>query len=213
MFTIDLLKGQGIPEKSRPEKVIVVAVAAAVPIVVAIIMFGIYLSNQIGLSVQKQELAAVQKKIDSLSNSLTVQKSFVAEKQKIRQFMTDAAKAIDRHTQWTDILVTLVRSMPDSLILTGISVEQHNARLKIPDKNNPGSTVEVSVPARTLNLSLGGRAANTSDKEVREFRDKLRNSEKLGSKLEDIIVSQEVNMDSGREVISYEMKCIFKPQI
>ncbi|MGD9109418.1 MAG: hypothetical protein PVG93_00625 [Phycisphaerales bacterium] len=213
MFTIDLLKGQGIPEKSRPEKVIVAAIAAAVPVLVVIIMFGVYLSDRIAVSVQKKEVSSYQKKIDELSDSLAVQRSYVAEKQRIRKYTTEASGAINRHTQWTDILVTLVRNMPDSLVLTGISVEQRNARVKVPNYKKPGEEKEISVPARTLRLSLGGSAGSTSDKQVRDFRDKLRSSDELSSKLEDIIVSQEVNMDDGREVISYEMKCIFKPQI
>ena len=41
MFDIDLLKGQGIPIRSRPEGVAVAIVTVAVPVIIAIVMFGL----------------------------------------------------------------------------------------------------------------------------------------------------------------------------
>ena len=45
MFTIDLLKGQGIPIKSRPTGIAISAAAVAVPVIIAIVMLGFYLRN------------------------------------------------------------------------------------------------------------------------------------------------------------------------
>ena len=57
MFTIDLLKGQGIPIKRRPWGVAIAALAFVVPILVAMVMFGFYISNGIVIRVTKQEIA------------------------------------------------------------------------------------------------------------------------------------------------------------
>lgn len=213
MFTIDLLNGEGIPAKSRPEKVVVMAITAAAPVLIALVMLGIYLGNRVGISVQKQEVTNYQERIENLSDSLVAQETFAAEKQHIDNCKTEAAQAINRHTQWSGILVALAKNIPDSLVLNDISVEQRNVRVKIPRKDKPGEEVDIFVPARTLNLNIGANMAGDSDKEVRDFRDRLRYSDEFGSKLEDIIVSQEVEMLNDREIISYEMKCVFKPQI
>ena len=55
MFTIDLLKGQGIPIKSRPEGIVIAAVTLAVPIIIAVIIFSFYLNNSIVISIQRQK--------------------------------------------------------------------------------------------------------------------------------------------------------------
>ncbi len=66
MFTIDLLKGQCIPAKSRPEGIAIAAATFAVPIIIAIVMFGFYLSNIINISIQKREVVRYKKKISQL---------------------------------------------------------------------------------------------------------------------------------------------------
>ena len=47
MFTIDLLKGRGIPARSRPEGIVAAAVAMAMPIVVTILLLGVFISNKV----------------------------------------------------------------------------------------------------------------------------------------------------------------------
>ena len=69
------------------------------------------------------------------------------------------------------------------------------------------------MPIRSINMTFGGAAGDVSDREVKAFRDKLRASDILGPKLEDIPVSQKVELVNDREVITYEMKCILRPQI
>ena len=78
MFTIDLLKGQGIPKKSRPEGVAVAVMTFAVPIIIAIVMFGCFLHTRVVMSIQKQGMAGYEKKIQELSQAVELQRSFEA---------------------------------------------------------------------------------------------------------------------------------------
>lgn len=213
MYTIDLLKGEGVPEQSSPEKIAVMAVTIVVPVVVAILMFGLYLSNRVAISVLSTEADSYQKKVENLSVKLVVQKSLDTEKQLINQSIIETANSINRHTQWTDILITALQHMPDSLVLTRMSAEQRIERAKVPNPNKPGEKMDIAIPARTLTLNLGTALGSNADSDIREFRDKLRYSSVLAPKLEDIVVSQQGDSASGREIISYEIKCIFKPQI
>ena len=66
MFTIDLLKGQGIPVKSRPETIAIAAVAFAVPVIIAIVILGYYLHSGIILSIQKQGVVIYETRIANL---------------------------------------------------------------------------------------------------------------------------------------------------
>lgn len=213
MFTIDLLKGQGIPARSRPEGVIATAVTVVVPVAVAAIMFGIYLSNRVVMNIQKRDLSNYEQKISQLSDIMRMYKSYERRKSTIQQRISEAALVVDRHQQWSDILVTIVKDMPESIVLKRMTVELRTVRVKVPDSENPKKNVNKMVPAQTLSLTLGGAAGAISDREVKDFRDKLRVSSILNSKLEDIPVSQQVEMVDDREIITYEMKCILKPQI
>jgi hypothetical protein len=188
-------------------------VTTIVPAIIAIVMFYAYMSSKVTISIWQNEISGYEKKTSALSDYLERHEAFQREKLWAKQCISETAEAIDRYPQWTDILITIVENMPQSLKLERLTVESQTVRVKVPDKKNPKKKVEISVPSRILNLTLTGIAGHEADKLVREYRGKLRTSPVLISKLEDIPVSQQMELVDGREIIQYEMKCIFKPQI
>lgn len=213
MFTIDLLKGQGIPARCRPEGLAATAITAIVPVVIAVAMIGLYMSNRVILNIQRQESASCDRKIEELSDAMAAHRLYEQQKSQIKQRVTETAGAIDRYNQWSDVLVTLAENMPDLLVLRRMSVEQYTTRVQVPDTQNPGTNREIMVPARTLKLTLASVGSGDTDNAVREFRDRIRTSSVIGPRLEDIPVSQEMDYIDDQEVITYEMSCIFKPRI
>lgn len=213
MFTIDLLKGQGIPAKSRPEGIAIAAAALAVPVIIAIVMFGLYLRNKIIISIQKQEIANYETRIDKLSDAVELQKSFEYEKNAISSCLSEVSTSIGRHTQWSPVLATLVKNMPDSVVLTDLEVKQGSVKRKVPKKDDPKKMIEISVPVRTLQINVCGSPQSNCDKAVRDFRERLRSSAFLGPKLENIRVSQRFGTLQSRDVVFYQIDCVFKPEL
>jgi Tfp pilus assembly protein PilN len=211
MFTIDLLKGQGVPIKSSPKNVAFGASAAVVPIIVAIAMFGFYVRNRIFMSVQESAIANQEARIAEMSDAVNVQKSFEEEKSSYSNCLSEVKNCFSRHTQWSPVLVTLVKNMPDSVVLTALDVKQRAVKKKVPKKDDPSKVDMVSVPVRTLQMTVAARPQSKSDKEIRSFSEYLRSSSMLSSRLEDIRVSQGESMLDGRSVVSYQIDCIFKP--
>ncbi|MFA5252409.1 MAG: hypothetical protein WC454_07480 [Phycisphaerae bacterium] len=211
MFTIDLLKGQGAPVRSGPWGLVITAVAFAVPIFVALIMLGFYLGDRIVISSKKQAIVNCEKYIDKLSDAVKLQESFEKEKNNINNCLAEAFSSAERHTQWSPILATVVESMPDSMVLTRLEVKQRSASKKVPQQDDPNTMIDVSVPASTLQMSVSGRSLANNDKAVKDFKDRLRLSTLLAPKLEDIVISQKTDTFEGKEVVSYEIDCVFKP--
>lgn len=212
MFTIDLLKGQGIPMKRKPWGVAIAAMAFTIPILVAMTMFGFYLSNKIVIRVTTQEMVSYEKNIETLSGAIERQKSLEAERSEINSCLSEALSSIGRHTQWSPILMTVVENMPDSVVLTRLEVRHRTASKKVRQKDDPSKVKEVLVPASTLQMSVSGRPQANNDKAVKDFKDRLRLSDLLASKLEDIVISQKADIFEGQEVVSYDIDCIFKPE-
>lgn len=73
--------------------------------------------------------------------------------------------------------------------------------------------ISVNVPASTLQMSVSGRPQANNDKVVKDFKDRLRLSALLAPKIEDIVISQKVDNFEGQEVVSYDIDCIFKPEL
>jgi Tfp pilus assembly protein PilN len=211
LFTIDLLKGQGIPIKSRPEGVAVAVVTFAVPAIIAIVMFSCYLHTRIVISIQKQRIVNYETKIGELSDTVELQKSFEKEKSVVNSCLSEVSSSIGRHIQWSPVLVTLAENMPDSVLLTALDVKQRSLKRKVPGKDDPKKMVDVTVPARTLHMSVCGSSQSNCDNEVKDFRDRLRLSPFLEPKLEGIIVSQDFDTLGDQDVVSYQIDCVFKP--
>jgi len=213
MFKIDLLKGQSIPIKSRPWGVAIVTMTFAVPIFVAMVMLGFYLGDRIVISTKKQAIVNYEGYINKLSDAVKLQESFEKEKNNINNCLSEALSSAGKHTQWSPILATVVENMPDSMVLTRLEVKQRSANKKVPRKDDPTKMMDVSVPANTLQMSVSGRSQANNDKAVKDFKDRLRLSALLAPKIEDIIVSQKSDTFEGQDVVSYEIDCIFKPEL
>ena len=213
MFTIDLLKGQGIPMKSSPVAIAIAAATVVVPLTVAIIMSGLYLNDKIAVSMKEQETARCQAEIDKLSDAVELQESLEKEKIAYGVRLLEVKSSINRYIQWSPVLVTLVENMPNSVMLTGLEVKQHSIRKKVPKKDNPQEMIDKNIPVRILRMSVSGSPQYNCDKAIRDFRDSLLSSAFLGPRLENIGVSQESGTLEGRDIASYEIDCVFKARL
>ncbi len=211
MFTIDLLKGRGIPAKSRPRNIAVAAIAVVVPAIIAIAMFGFFLHNRIIISIKKNTIGNYETRISGLSDAIEMQKSFEEEKSIYCNCLSEVSSSLDRHTQWSPVLVTLVENMPDSVMLTALDVKQRSTRMKVRQKDDPTKMIDAFVPVRTLQMKVVGRPKTNCDEAIRDFSELLRSSSLLGPKLENIRISQGLGKIKDQEVVSYQIDCIFKP--
>lgn len=211
MFTIDLLKGQGVPAKSRPRNIAIGTAAVVVPIIIATAMFGFYFRNKVTISIKKNAITNFKTKIAGMSDVIEYQKSFEEQKTIYNNCLSEVSSNLDRHVQWSPVLVTLVKNMPESVVLTSLDVKQRSTRIKVPQKDDPKKMVEASVPVRSLQMTVAGRPESNCDEEIRDFSERLRSSSLLGPRLENIRIAQGVGKLKEEEVISYQIDCIFKP--
>jgi len=213
MFTIDLLKGEGLPAKQKAQNMAVGAMAVLVPVVTAIALLGFYLHNRIIISIQTGKLASYREKTEKLSAAVAKQRALEQDKTVYGTCLAEVKTALRQHVQWSPILATVVRDMPESVVLTALEVKNHPVTYKIPKKDEPEKTTDVSMLVPTLQMNVAATAQSDGDRAVRTFRDSLRSSALLGPKLEDITVSQRTDELNGLDVVSYEINCIFKPQL
>ena len=211
MLTIDLLKGQGIPRRSRPESIAATAMMLEVPAIIAIIMFGYYMHNRVVISIQKQKLVNYETRINKLSEAAALQVAFEKEKEIINGCLSEVAATINKHTQWTPILIEIVKSMPDSMLLTGIDVKEDTVKKKVSSKNKDGGTVDAIVPVRILQIDARENSGFGHGQSIRDFQDSLRASAEFSSRLDNINISQGVDTSKGQDVVSYQINCAFKP--
>jgi hypothetical protein len=211
MFTIDLLKGQGVPVRTKPQGIAIFAATFAVPFLVAILMAGYYFCNKVVISVARQNIAGFDNQTKRMSDALKLRESFEKEKSSVNASLADVSALLRGHFQWTPVLVTLAENLPDSVVLTNLEVKLSTIKQKAPkaEKDKKG---DASVSVRTLKMRVSANRSPSTDLEVRTFREKLRDSEVLGPKLDDVLIaSQGPDSIDGRDVVCYDIDCVFKP--
>lgn len=211
MFNIDLLKGQGLPVKTKPQGIAIFVATFAVPALVAILLGGYYVRNQVLVSVQKQKIISFENQTKKLADALKLKESFEKDKNTVNVCMTDVSDYLRGHFQWTPVLVTLVENLPDSVVLTNLEIKKSSIKRK-PAKGETVKKGDVTIPVRTLKMRVSATPSYNSELEVRAFRDKLRASKVLGPKLDDIVIaSQGHDTLDGRDVVCFDIDCVFKP--
>lgn len=189
-----------------------IAASAAVPIIVAMGLAGLYLHNTAAVAGTEKEIARYEAQLRELSDAVKLKAALEEQKVTFRNYLSDVSASIKRHTQWSPILTTLIENMPDSVVLTNIEVEQKSFKKKVPKPDDAQKTTEIDVLVKTLHLRVSSGSNRNCDDAVRDFRDRLRSSEVLGPRLENITVAQETESRDGRTIVSYEISCIFKPE-
>lgn len=213
MFTIDLLKGEGLPEKGKAKNMAFVAMVSAVPVIAAIVMIGLFFLGSVAISLQKGEIETWRKKTDKLADVVARQREVKQQTTTYGICTAEVNRAINRHTQWSPILATVVTNMPESVVLTEIEVRQKSVRIKVPAKDNPEKTKDVAVTVPTLKMSVAATPLSNGDKDVKDFRTNLLASDIIGPRLENITVSQKAEDLNKLDVVSYEINCLFKPKL
>ena len=211
MYTVDLLRGEGIPIRSRPAGIAFACLVIVVPFLIGTVMVGTYLDRRVTLSIQKQELTKLQSVLGTLSGAMEKRRALEEQKTVASNILVDVKTALSSHTQWSPALATVAESMPDVLVLTKLEAKQDFVRRKVPAKDDPKTTIDISVPVYTLEIGVCGRDKSTAHQAVRDLQDRLRSSASLGPRLSAVTVSQESGTLDGEHVVSYELNCVFRP--
>jgi len=103
--------------RTKPQGVAIFVATFAVPALVALIMAGLYTRNNVVISVQAQNINSLDIQIKRLSDAIKFKESGEKEKASITGCLTDVASAINRHTQWSPTLMTLLENLPDSVVV------------------------------------------------------------------------------------------------
>ena len=212
-FTIDLLKGEGVPFRSGLAGVAFAVITAAVPIVIVITLGGLFLNNKVVMSLKANEITVLEEKVNGLSEVIERQRALEREKFHYNVCLSEVKSTIGKFDQWSPVLTTLVENMPRSVILTELEVEQNIVKKKVPNKEKPGKMIEVDVPVTNMRVTVSDSSRADSDQAVKKFRDYLCSSSFLGPKLEKADVSKESGTLGGQDVVYYMINCVFKAEI
>ena len=213
MFTIDLLKGSCVPAKSQPGGVALAAIPFVVPAIIAIITTAHYIHGSTLITMNEAIITDTDRKIVRFEADLDFRKDIHQQIAGINRSLTEASGAISQYSQFTGVLQVLVENMPDSIVLKELELRRKIIQKNVPSKQDPEVLVRATFVQRTLLISVCGGPHSDSDRAVKQYIYRLRNSEELKPLVEDIrIVTSGADEFEGKNVTCYEIDCLFKLQ-
>jgi hypothetical protein len=213
MYTIDLLKGEGVPIRSRPGGIAFACLIVVVPFLAAVGGLSVYLDGDVVIAIQKQQMKRLTTAVEALSGAVRKREALENEKAEATRTLSEVRTALGGHTQWSPVLAFLIESLSDTLVLTRLEARQDTIRAKVPAKDDPARTIDTSLPVRTLRICVCGKDKDSSAEAVRHLQESLRTSAALGPRLDNITVSRDVTTLDGQPAALYELNCLFKPVV
>jgi hypothetical protein len=210
MLTIDLLRGHGVPIKTRPAGATLLAIVIAVPVVTTIVMLGNYVQDSIVLRNQKQLLTSLQGDIFRLADSVKLKEGTERQIDNMNVCFVEIDESIMQQIQWSPVLQALAENMPRSLILSGLSIKTDLETREVPQRGNPLKKLLIPAKKRILHINLYGRLSISSDEAVLDFLKALNAWNVLTKKADNIrLVAQATEESKG--VMHYVIECVFEP--
>jgi hypothetical protein len=213
MYTIDLLKGHGIPIRNRRGGLLIIIATIAVPLIIAMVMYTQYLLTRIDSERADVTIRDRDKQIAKMADAVKSLASLERQNVTMGDCLSDVSVAIGKNMQWSPILRLIVENMPATTQLHKLDVSLVQLSKQVPDKADPKRLVNVPYASRTLRISLHEFSKSDNGEGVHAFIRKMRTSSVLADKVDDIrIAAQEREKVQGVEVTRYDIDCVFKPQ-
>jgi hypothetical protein len=210
MHTIDLLKGQGIPAKTTLGSAAMVIVMVAVPILAAAGMVDRYLQNKTDIEIKQQQIAVEQATVEKFADAMKFKESLEKQQNAIDSELSEVSSCLGNFVQWSPVLETLARYMPSQMVMSGLRAESTSERRPIKSQSNPNRRVNITISRRMLVLDISGSELRDYGEVVQSYANRLKSSQVLGPKLEDIEVSQKPGTAGDLKTVSYTMNLMFK---
>ena len=210
MHTIDLLRGQGIPAKTTLGSAAMVVMMVVVPILAAAGIVDRYMQNKTDIEIKQQTITTEEATIEEFADAVKFKKSLEKEQGAINSKLSEVSSSLGNYIQWSPVLETLARHMPAKMVMSGLSAGSTSVRQKVPSEKDPKQTVNVTIIKRTLVLDINGSEQLDYGSLVKTYASRLKSSQELGPKLENIEVSQKPGSAGDINTVSYTMNLMFK---
>lgn len=212
MFTIDLLKGSGLPKKSRPVVVALAMVPLLIPLMGSVVLAACWQHNRTLMQTQQKVIDDNRHKIETAADDLAYYTQTNNRIFTLQQQLVDVDAGLRYRIQVSDMLTALTESLPDNLVIAKLDLVRTDQQKKETDKAT-GNARQVLVIQRVIRLNIGGAANGDTDAAAEQYIQKLQASENLKRVVEDIrIVARNNGQMEGRPCTFYEIECLLKEQ-
>lgn len=212
MFSIDLLKGKGLPQKLDMKKSMLKAVPVLIPLLAMGVFAASYQRDKTALQNQRQTLVSNQQAIAQYANDVIEYDKMNTRIKGMEKCLNEISRALSYRIQFSDLLMELVQALPESIFVYEIKMDRNAVYEKIQQEDS-AEVKQRLVVRRQMKLVLCGYNADQSDAAVQDYVARLEQSPLLSGIFTEIKPSarQQGEVDD-RPAIYYEIDCTLREQ-
>ena len=212
MFSIDLLKGKGLPETIDLKWLLVKVVPILIPLLALTAGASMYQHQNALLQKQQQELKNNQQEIELYQKDVLEYRKNDTQIKGLQKCLNDISKAMGYRIQVSQLLVELSETLPETIFIYEMNLDRKAVKEKIQESDS-GEVKQRLVVYRNLKLILCGFDAEKSDLAVQQYINNLNQSSFLKSIFTEIKPSARQQGEvEGRPAIYYELECALREQ-
>jgi hypothetical protein len=213
MYEINMLKERQLPG-NHWLSMAALGVAFVVPLVLAFIMSMVYFEDKASLAIEQEALSDYEFQLREFDDARKRVDSIVLENQQMSASLSDVVEVLGRHSQWTDILLTISHNLPDTLRVNKLDVIGKMVTRTVDQRYGDKKKINISVPTRTLVVSLYSVSADGNDAAVRDFQRSLMVAEVFQECVKDVMIAlREPDKIQGNDVVRYELNCVLNTKL
>jgi len=212
MFSIDLLKGKGLPEKIDLKRSILKVLPILIPALAVTLFASAYQNDKALLQDRQQVLKSNQQQLGLYTEDVAEYNKINSKIKGMQKCLNDISKAMAYRVQVSEVFVELVQSLPENIFVYEMKLDRESVQEKIQQPDS-GEVKQRLVVRRKLKLALCGYDGNRSDAAVQEYVNTLNQSPLLTEVFSEIEPSarQQSEVDE-RSAICYEIECTLREQ-
>ncbi|MHC5083049.1 MAG: hypothetical protein ACYTET_03820 [Planctomycetota bacterium] len=212
MFSIDLLKGKGLPRQSDLKGTLLKAVPLIIPLIAVAALAASYQQDYVKLKSQQTQLKQNQSQIQLNQPAMKQYSQINRQISDHRKVLKDVAKAMSYRIQVTDLLVEMVGILPVDIVVSEMNFGRQTRTEKVKNEET-GQEVKFLVIDRVLTLVLCRANQADGNQAVQEYMEQLNSSERLSEFFDDFrLAARRQGQIDEESVTYYEIECVFHEQ-
>lgn len=212
MFSIDLLKGKGLPEQIDLKRSVLKALPIVIPILAITAFASVFQQDKMSLRDQQSTLKNNQQQIELHAKDVAEYNTAKRHVNGMKKCLNDISRAMAFRIQISEVLVELVQSLPKEIFIYEMTLDRNSVMEKVEDPKT-GTIKPRLVVRRKMDLVICGHHSEKSDAAVQNYVNALKQSTLMTTVFSEIKPSarQQGEVD-GQSAIYYEIECTLKEQ-
>ncbi len=211
MITVDLLQGQGRPQRSNPLHFALGTILFLIPVVTMVLAIGGFLLCRHEKQAQVTALDKIETQLAQLNDARQSVDGLQKTRKSQEEIKRELGEALPRFNQWTAVLTQLAQLTPETLLIKELEVDRTKVFKEVPNAENPDIKTRIAVPSRNLRLSLLDYLHRNEEGTVQTLIQRLSEAPQLRNQVNEIrLVAQQQEAHRDQQVTKYLMECVMR---